>query len=100
MLLNVAGNRVQVLGAFVTGEGAPRGEGGAGGLRGEIDAFFAAVANRRDFLARRRVGAVEVRLGFHPLVVDEQVKFALVRIEPRARGVCRFRRSSVSHGLE
>ena len=102
VLLDVAGNRVEVAGAGVPAQLAPRGEGFAGGSDGGVHVLGIGVGVLRQRFASGGIGARSGSAGFRlrPVIVDEQPELALVRVEPCVSGIRRFRRRSVGHGLK
>ncbi len=103
VLLDVAGDGVEIAGAGVPAQLAPRGEGGAGGSDGVIDVLgVVGVGVLRQRIAGGGVDAGQIAAGFRlrPVIVDEQPELALVRVEPCVSGIRRFRRRSVGHGLK
>ena len=102
MFLDVPGDGVEVLGALVSAQLAPRGEGFPRRLDRFIDIFLACIGKLREVIAVGGVGAGQIfaRFRLDPVIVDKQPELALVRIEPRESGIRRFGRWAVGHGLK
>ncbi len=102
MLLDVAGDGVEVAGADVAGCFAPCLEGGTSGGDGGVDIGFVGVRNLRELLPVGGVGAVDVGvgLGLNPRIINEQAELAVVFVQPIIDIIRRFGRGAVGHGLK
>eukprot|EP01139_Manchomonas_bermudensis_P024364 Amastigsp_a842540_113.p2 type:complete len:396 gc:universal Amastigsp_a842540_113:1228-41(-) len=102
VLLHVAGNRVEVLGAHVRRESSPRDlrslGGGNGGNNVGVRAFDCLCENLAGGGAGRRLelGA----RGNHPLVVDEVAKAPVVLVEPSGETVRLLGRGPIAEFIE
>src|SRR5579871_3070797 len=88
MLLDQARESIKIASASMRSQSAPLRRSSSSGLHCGIDVSGAALSDAREFLAGRRIQSVEIffprrRL---PRSADEQLKLALVAIEP----CCRF----------
>ncbi len=82
VLLDLAGEGVEIAGALVAGEGLPGGKGGAGGFDGAVDVVGGSGGDLGEEFAGCGIAGLEGRVGFGPLAVDVVAEGALVRVEP------------------
>ena len=100
MLLDAAGQRVQVPGTRMSVERSPRGQRCPGGGDCRVDVSLRALGDPSEDLAIRGIDDVERLARLGPLAVDEVAEYALEFAEPVARRLIRFGRRPVFHRFE
>ncbi len=96
-LLNVPGQRIEMLRPLVAGERGPFRLRPAGGGDRRVDVGRRALRHARDALAGRGVEHIEERAGLREPAVDQEAEAALVAIEPGRRMLAAFGRRAIVH---
>src|SRR5690606_38054468 len=100
VLLDHAGNGIEIFAALIAGQRAPALEGGAGGRHGGIYVARSAVGDVGELFAIGRIGGGEGLAGSGPGAVDEMAEGAVAAIEPGNGLIWRFRRRAVVEAVE